>query len=190
MAGTGSLSLALGAIPESDFCGRGRIRVVRRGRYHPVYTLSFNGEPIAELSWQGRRRISYLAHESGARYDMKIGPMQRKIRSVDQDGRIAKIQVSSNHNLSRREMKLLMSDGDIFLAKRGAVDRFGGGRLEVRKQHYVNSLLIFHFDAGDPAAPILIDVERLMRWEIRHFHSILSLVTARIGLEHKWNGVI
>src|SRR5262245_41229929 len=80
MSGTGSLSLALGAIPESDFCGRGRIKVVRKGRYHPVYALSFSGQPIADLAWQGPRRILYRAVTNGARYDMKIGPMQRKIR--------------------------------------------------------------------------------------------------------------
>ena len=183
------MSLALGALPESDFCGRGRIRVVRKGRYHPVYALSFNGEPIADLSWQGKRRISYIAHSNGARYDMKIGPMQRKIRAIDHDGRIARIMVSSNHNLARREMRLLMGDGDVFLLKRSSRDRFGAMRFEIRKQHYLNSVLVFHFDPNDVTAPILIDVERLMRWEIRHFHTLLALVTARIGLEYKWNGV-
>lgn len=187
--GTGSLTLALGALPETDFCGRGRIRVVRKGRYHPVYALSFNGDSIAELAWQGRRRITYVASASGSRFDLKIGPMQRKIRAVDDDGRIAKIMVSSNHNLARREMRLLMGDGDVFLARRGPLDRFGATRLEIRKQHYLNAVLVFHFDPNDVAAPILIDVERLMRWEIRHFHPILALVTSRIGLEYKWNGV-
>jgi hypothetical protein len=189
MSGTGSLSIALGAIPETDFCGRGRIKVVRKGRYHPVYALSFNGQTIAELSWSGPRRVQYLAHASGARYEMKIGHMQRKIRAIDHDGRIARIMVSSNHNLARREMRLLMGDGDVFLLRRGALDRFGASRFEIRKQHYLNSVLVFHFDPRDVSAPILIDVERLMRWEIRHFHTLLALVTARIGLEHKWNGV-
>jgi hypothetical protein len=189
MAGTGSLSLALGAIPEGDFCGRGRIKVARKGRYHPVYALSFNGQPLADLVWQGARRIRYTAHETGARYEMRIGPMQRKIRAIDHDGRIARIMVPSNHNLARREMRLLMGDGDVFLLRRGALDRFGASRFEIRKQHYLNSVLIFHFDPSDVTAPILIDVERLMRWEIRHFHTLLALVTARIGLEYRWNGL-
>jgi hypothetical protein len=162
---------------------------VRKGRYHPVYTLTFNGEQIAELAWQGRRRISYVSTATGARYDLKIGPMQRKIRAIDHDGRIARIMVSSNHNLARRQMRLLMGDGDVFFAKRGALDRFGAARLEIRKQHYLNPVLVFHFDPSDLTAPILIDVERLMKWEIRHFHTILALVTARIGLEYKWNGM-
>ncbi len=187
--GTGSLTLALGAIPESDFCGKGRIKVVRKGRYHPVYALSFNGQPIAELAWNGPRRIRYTVRETSAHYDLKIGHMQRKIRAIDLDGRISRIMVSSNHNLARREMKLLMGDGEVFLLRRHAMDRFGASRFEVRKMHYLNSVLIFHFDPHDVAAPILIDVERLMRWEIRHFHVLLALVTARIGLEHKWNGV-
>lgn len=189
MAGTGSLSLALGAIPESDFCGRGRIKVVRKGRYHPVYALSFNGTPLAELEWHGPRRVRYTVRDTGARYQLKIGHMQRKIRAIDHDGRIARIMISSNHNLARREMRLLTGDGDVFLLKRGALDRFGASRFDVRKQHYLNSVLIFHFDPSDMTAPILIDVERLMKWEIRHFHTLLALVTARIGLEYKWNGV-
>jgi hypothetical protein len=189
MSGTGSLSLAFGAIPESDFCGRGRIKVVRKGRYHPVYDLAFNGQQLAELAWHGPRRIRYTVNTTGAYYEMKVGHMQRKIRAIDLDGRISRIMVSSNHNLARREMRLLMGDGDVFLLRRGAVDRFGASRFEIRKQHYINSILIFHFDAHDVTAPILIDVERLMRWEIRHFHTLLALVTARIGLEHRWNGV-
>lgn len=62
-------------------------------------------------------------------------------------------------------------------------------RFEILKLHYLNNILVFHFDPKDAAATILIDVERLMRWEIRHFHTLLALVTARIGLEYRWNGV-
>ena len=190
MSGTGSLSLALGALPEGDFCGKGRIKVVRKGRYHPVYALSFNGQPISDLAWEGPRRLRYTVVDTRQRYDMKVGHMKRKIRAVDPDGRISRIMVSSNHNLARREMRLLMSDGDIFLLRRsGKVDRWGANRFEVRKMHYLNSLLVFHFDPNDATAPIVIDVERLMRWEIRHFHTLLALVTARIGLEYRWNGV-
>ncbi|HQR37642.1 MAG TPA: hypothetical protein PLF26_04500 [Blastocatellia bacterium] len=189
MSGNGELSLALGAMPEEDFCGRGRIKVVRRGRYHPVYVLTFNGEPISELSWEGPRRMRYAIAGDRDTYDLKIGTMQRKIRAIDSDGRISRILVSSNHNLSRRTMRLQMSDGDNFVLKRGPVDRWGAGRFEIRKQHYLNNLLVFHFDAHDVTAPIFIDVQRLMRWEIKHFHALLALVTARIGLEHRWNGL-
>ena len=114
MSGTGSLSLAFGAIPESDFCGRGRIKVVRKGRYHPVYDLGFNGQSLAELAWHGPRRFRYTVHTTGAHYDMKVGHMQRKIRAIDLDGRISKIMVSSNHNLARREMRILMNEGKLF----------------------------------------------------------------------------
>ena len=67
MSGSGSLSLALGALPESDFCGKGRIKVVRKGRYHPVYALSFNGQPISELTWEGPRRLRYTVVETRQR---------------------------------------------------------------------------------------------------------------------------
>jgi len=189
MSGSGPLTLALGAVPEADFCGRGRIKVARKGRYHPVYALTFNGDNLAELRWDGPRRLRYTIADGRDRFDMKVGHMQRKIRAIDSSGRASRIVVSSNHNLARREMKIQMFDGDNFLLKRAPIDRWGAGRFEIRKQHYLNNLLIFHFDARDVTAPILIDVERLMRWEIKHFHALLALVTARVGLEHKWNGL-
>lgn len=189
MGGSGELSLALGAMPEEDFCGRGRIKVVRKGRYHPLYALSFNGDEISELRWEGPRRLRYTVAGNRERFDLKIGHMQRKIRAIDSNGRISRILVSSNHNLSRRKMRLQMCDGDDFVLTRVPVDRWGAGRFEVRKQHYLNNLLIFHYDTRDVTAPIFIDVERLMRWEIKHFHALLALVTARIGLEHRWNGL-
>ncbi len=187
MGGSGSLSLALGAYPEEEFCGRGRIRVVRQGRYHPTYSLMFNGQQLSELHWEGRRRMQYSVEATRAHYDLTIGHMQRKIRAVDTDGRISKILVSSN-NVVRREMRLQMADGDNFILKRSTIDRWGGCRFEVRKQHYLNNVLVFNFNPEDVSAPILIDVERLMRWEIRHFHILLALVTARIGLEYRLNG--
>ena len=86
-------------------------------------------------------------------------------------------------------MRLQMADGDNFVLRRSPIDRWGGCRFEVYKQHYVNNVLVFNFTPLDRGAPILIDVEKLMRWEIRHFHPILALVTARIGLEFQLNGI-
>ncbi|MBK6314604.1 MAG: hypothetical protein IPF53_09900 [Blastocatellia bacterium] len=186
MADTGALSLALGAYPETDFCGKGRIQVVRHGRYHPVHLFQFGGETIAELRWQGPRRVGYTVTDSDIQYDMKVGHMQRKIRAVDHDGRGSRIAVRSNRNYIRRRMYIQMGNGDNFLVSRSETERWGGNRLSVRKQHYVNSLLVFHFDPSEPAAPILVDVERLMKWEISHFHMLLALISARITLEHRW----
>jgi hypothetical protein len=182
------LTLALGANPEGEFCGRGRIKVVRKGRYHPVYLLKLNGSDLAQLEWHGPRRVRYTNVASGEHFDMKIGPMKRKIRSVDGDGKLAKLIVSSNRNLSRRDLRAQMPNGDNFIVRRKTVDRWGSCRLEVRKQHYLNSVLVFHFDGKDLNAPILVDIERLMKWEIAHFHRLLALVTARIGLERRMNG--
>ncbi len=188
MADTGALSLALGAYPEEEFCGRGRIRVIRQGRYHPVHLFVLADETLGELQWQGPRRVRYTVTNSDVQYDMKVGHMQRKIRAVDHDGRGSRIAVRSNRNYIRRRMYIQMGNGDNFIVTRSTNDRWGGNRLEVRKQHYVNNLLVFHFDPIDKSAPILIDVERLMKWEIRHFHMLLALVSARIGLEHRWAG--
>jgi hypothetical protein len=182
-------SLAMGAYPEEDFCGRGRIKVVRQGRHHPTFNLFFNGEEIARLKWEGRRRLRYTVTATRYNFELKVGHMQRKIRVIDEDGRTSKIIVASNRNLTRRSMRLQMADGDNFVLKRTPVDRWGGCRFEVHKQHYLNNVLVFNFTPLDRAAPILIDVEKLMRWEIRHLHPLLALVTARIGLEFRLNGV-
>lgn len=179
----------MGAYPEEDFCGRGRIKVVRQGRHHPTFNLFFNGEEIARLKWEGRRRLRYTVTATRYNFELKVGHMQRKIRVIDEDGRTSKIIVASNRNLTRRSMRLQMADGDNFVLKRTPVDRWGGCRFEVHKQHYLNNVLVFNFTPLDRAAPILIDVEKLMRWEIRHLHPLLALVTARIGLEFRLNGV-
>jgi hypothetical protein len=188
MSGSGFYSVALGAIPDTDFCGRARIKVERKGRYHPVYLLTLNGEELATLRWEGPRRIRYNVVGSGEHYDMKVGTMQRKIRAVDDDGRVSRILVSSNHNLDRRDMRLQLRGGDNFILKRKVADRWGNTRFEIRKQHYLNPVLVFHFNRQDVSSQVLIDVERLMRWEILNFHLLLALVTARIGLEHRMNG--
>jgi hypothetical protein len=188
MAELGMSTLAIGAVPDEEFCGRGRIKVLRKGRYHPTYSLVFNNEEIAELRWERKRRLRYSVKATGYHLDMRIGHMQRKIRATDGDGRITKIIVASNRNLARRAMRLQMSDGDNFILSRSPVDRWGGCRFEVRKQHYLNSVLVFNFTPNDMGSPILVDVERLMRWETKHFHPILALVTARIGLEYRLNG--
>ena len=182
---SGYLTLGLGALPDSDFCGRGRIKVVRKGRYHPVYLLRLNGTDLAELDWHGPRRIYYRTVDRTESYELKVGPMKRKIRSVDGDGNLSKLIVSSNHNLARRELRVQMPNGDNFIVRRRTLDRWGSCRFEVRKQHYVNSVLIFNFDQNDSDSPILVDVERLMKWELPHLHRLLSLVTARIGLEQR-----
>ena len=179
----------MGAYPEEDYCGRGRIKVVRQGRHHPTFGLIFNGEEIASLKWEGRRRLRYTLASTRYAFELRVGHMQRKIRSVDEGGRISKIIVASNRNLARRSMRLQMADGDNFVLRRSPIDRWGGCRFEVYKQHYVNNVLVFNFTPLDRGAPILIDVEKLMRWEIRHFHPILALVTARIGLEFQLNGI-
>lgn len=188
MAEASFVSIGYGISPESDFCGRGRIKVVRRGRYHPVYVMKLNGADIAELEWHGPRRARYTTLSSGERFDMKVGPMKRKIRGVDGKGGLSRVLVSSNHSLQRREMRVQMCTGDNFIVRRRLVDRWGSCRFEVRKQHYLNSVLVFHFDHNDPSSPILIDVEKLMRWEIVHFHRLLALITARIVLERRMNG--
>lgn len=186
MLDTGALSLALGAFPDADFCGRGHIRVLRKGRYHPVYVFMLGDEPLATLKWEGRRRCRYTVTNSDIRYDMKVGHMQRKIRAVDPDGRGSRITVRSNRDYVRRRLRIQMGGGDNFFVTRATNERWGGNRFEVRKQFYVNNLLVFHFDPNDVSVPILVDVERLMRWENKHFHMLLALVTARISLEHRW----
>ena len=188
MAEASFLTLGHAMPPESDFCGRGRIKVVRKGRYHPVYLLKLNGESVAQLAWQGPRRARYTTASTGEHFDMKIGTMKRKIRGVDGMGKLARLIISSNKNLDRHELRLQMGNGDNFIVKRRRVGRWGGSRFEVRKQHYLNSVLVFHFDHEDANAPIFIDIERLMRWEISHFHRLLALVVARIGLEQRMLG--
>ncbi len=187
MSGSGFLIGVTWAAPDRDFCGPGRIKVVPKGRYHPVYSLRLNGKEIADLAWHGPRRVRYTVRPDGDRIDMKVGHMKRKIRAVDIDGRLSRIMVSSNRHLGRRNLRLQMADGDNFVVTRGRLDRWCTARFDVRKEHYVNSLLVFHFNSEDPSAPILIDVERLMRWEMPHFHWLLALVTARISLERRMN---
>ena len=112
----------------------------------------------------------------------------RKIRAVEQDGQLSKLIIPSNHNYTRRDLNIRMHNGDDFIVRRRRFDRWGASRLEVRKRHYLNSVLVFHFDSDDPGSTILVDVERLMRWEMAHFHRLLALVVTRIGLErrHGW----
>ncbi|MCC6743464.1 MAG: hypothetical protein IT175_06350 [Acidobacteria bacterium] len=188
MRDTGALSLALGADPESHFGGKGRLSIIRKGRYHPVYLFVRGDSTIAELQWQGPRRVVYRVADSDAVFEMKVGHMRRKIRAVDHDGRGSRIAVRSNRDYVRRKMRIQMGNGDNFIVTRVKNERWGGNRLEVHKQHYVNNLLIFHFSPSDPSAPVLVDVERLMKWEARHFHMLLALVSARITLEHRWTG--
>src|SRR5262245_35985368 len=143
MASLGYFNNGAGADLDVAFCGRGRIKVERKGRYHPVYTLRLNGQNIAELCWRGPRRAQYATikgDEKVGKLDLKIGPMKRKIRAVDDDGRLSKLMISSNRNLTRRDLRLHMFDGDNFIVRRRLVDRWGASRFEIHKQHYLNNL--------------------------------------------------
>jgi hypothetical protein len=188
MAGMAYFTAGFGADLDRDFCGRGRIRVERKGRHRPLYALAFNGQDLAELHWRGPRRAYYKVVNESGELEMRVGTMKRKIRAVDNDGRISKLLIPSNKDMPRRDIRLQMCDGANFIIHRKMTDRWGAARFEVRKQHYPNSVLVFHFDHTDPDAPILVDVERLMRWEMPHFHRLLALVTARIALERRMNG--
>jgi hypothetical protein len=175
----------LGAYFETDFCGEGRIKVVRKGRSRAHYLLKLNGTDIAELCWRGPRRVRYTTLEDRAHFDMKIGPMKRKIRGVDADGKLSRLIIPSNRDLGRRDLRAQMYNGDNFFVHRHHVNRWGGCRFEVHKQHYPNNVLVFHFDTEDPASPILVDIAKLMRWEMQHFHRLLALVITRICLERR-----
>jgi hypothetical protein len=188
MEETGYLVHALGATPDLDYIGRGRIKVVRKGRYHPVYSFVFDGQKIAHLECKAPRKFRYTIVGSSGHLDLHVGHMLRKIDAIDDSGRISKILSPGHNGRPNLEMQVQMYSGDNFIARRNMNDRWGVARVGVRKQHYRNNLLIFHYDKQDGYAPIFIDVERLMRWEMANFHLLLALVTARIGLEHKLDG--
>lgn len=184
-----SYVVAMGMAPEMDLCGHGRITVDRYGRRRPEYRLMCDGELLATLLWCGPRRLRYTVFRSEDSMDLIVGPRKRRIHAIERNGRTSRIIINSNKNLARHDISLQTYDGANFFVLRQCADRWGTVRFEVHKQFYPHNLLVFRYDERDAAAPIQIDVERLMRWEIKHFHRMIALVLSRIVLEYGMRGL-
>jgi hypothetical protein len=188
MQGLASLIAAAGETFERDFMGAGEVIVERVGHSRVQHVFTVNGRAIARLRWRGLRRAVYEA--DGARWDIKVGALDKRISIISDDGGESFLIERSRANPNKEEMRIEMAEGDNFCLMRSWDSRFRAeGSFVIHKQFYCSRLLVFHFNMRrrtQTTARAVINP--VMKWEARFVHRLLALSVCRIILERRRSG--
>ena len=187
-AGLASLIAATGEVFERDFLGPGEVIVQRVGHSRVQHVFTVNGRTIALLRWRGLRRAVYEA--DGARWDINVGALDRRISIISEDGCESSLVERSRSNPNKEELRIEMAEGDNFCLMRSWDSRLRAeGSFVVHKQFYCSRLLVFHFNMRrrtQTTARVVINP--VMKWEARFVHRLLALSVCRIILERRRSG--
>lgn len=185
--GADILKSAAGEAFERDFASGDQIVVLREGHSFARHLFISGGRVMARLRWRGPRRALYEAE--GARLEITIGPLQRRITAISEDGGESLLIERSSANPHRESLRVEMAEGDNFCLLRRAGFRSSEAHLEVRREFRKSPILIFSFDLKRRTQTTArIRVEPNLRWESRFAHRLLALVACRIILERRHSG--
>ena len=187
-AGNQTLLSAAGEVYERDFMGECEVVVHREGHSRVRHLFSVNGRTIARLRWRGMRRAVYEA--DGARFDINVGALDRRISIICEDGSESLLRERSRANPNRAGLRVEMAEGDNFRLMRSWDSRFRSRvSITVHKQFYASTLLVFHFEMRRRTQTTArVKVNGVMKWEARFMHRLLALVVSRIILERRHSG--
>jgi len=176
---------AAGGIFENDFIGDGEVTVSREGNSRARHRFDFNGETVARLQWRGLRRAAYIAE--GVRYEITVGPLDRRISIISEDGNESFLVERSRANPNRGELRVEMAEGDNFCLTRVQDSRLRADcSLTVSKQFYTSTLLVFRFNPRRRTQTTTqITIKPVMKWEARYTHRLLALIVCRIIVERR-----
>jgi hypothetical protein len=182
------LSAAAGEVFERDFMGEGEILVRREGYSRAQHVFIVNGRAIARLRWRGLRRAVYEA--DGARFDISVAALERRIAVISEDGGESFLIERSRANPNKAGLRVEMAEGDNFRLLRSRESNLRSGScIEVKKQFYASTLMVFRFDnARRTQTTARIEVKPVMKWESRFAHRLLAAVVCRIILERRHSG--
>jgi len=179
---------AAGEVFDREFIGACEVIVRREGHSRARHIFSVGGRTIARLRWRGMRRAVYEAE--GARFDINVGPLDRRISIISEDGSESWLCERAKANLNREGLRVEMAEGDNFCLMRSWDSRFRSQVLiKVHKQFYSSTLLVFHFNARRRTQTTArVNVNPVMKWEARFVHRLLALIVSRIILERRHSG--
>lgn len=180
----------MGERPEFHDWVAGEIVVERVGRKNPVFLLRQNDLILAKLEWPRLRFGKYEAADGRIRLDLSVSQMGRLLVAKDEMSRMSKLNVKRTSLPRRAKMVICLSDADCFMVQQ-RVD--GANRqnfsLHVSKAHYVSELFKIEFvrselqkNQRESASRVVarITINRVMRWEARHFHHLMALLVGRV----------
>lgn len=179
---------AAGETFERDFIGECEVVVRREGHSRVRHIFSVDGRTIARLRWRGMRRAIYEA--DGARFDISVGALDRRIAIVCENGAESLLRERSRANQNREGLRVEMAEGDNFCLMRTWNSRFRSHvSIKVHKQFYASTLLVFRFDIRRRTQTTTrIRVNAVMKWEARFIHRLLALIVCRIIIERRHSG--
>jgi hypothetical protein len=189
-AGNKTLLSAAGEVFERDFMGECEVVVRREGHSRVRHLFSVNGRTIARLRWRGMRRAVYEA--DGARFDISVGALDRRISIICEDGSESLLRERSRANPNRAGLRVEMAEGDNFRLMRSWDSRFRSQvSIKVHKQFYASTLLVFHFEMRRRTQTTArVKVNGVMKWEARFMHRLLALIVSRIIMERRRAGAL
>ena len=189
-AGNETRISAAGESFERDFIGECEVVVHREGNSRARHIFSVNGRTIARLRWRGMRRAVYEA--DGARFDINVGALDRRISIICEDGSESCLRERSRANQNRAGLRAEMAEGDNFRLMRSWDSRFRSrASIKVHKQFYNSTLLVFNFDASRRTqVTATVKVNAVMKWESRFVHRLLALIVSRIIVERRRSGAL
>jgi len=187
-AGLSSLIAVAGEVFERDFMGAGEVIVLRVGHSRVRHNLTVNGRTIASLRWRGLRRALYEAE--GARWEISVGALDKRISIISDDGNESFLVKRSRVNPNKEELRAEMAEGDNFCVKRSWDSRLRAeASFVVHKQFYDSRLLVFHFNMRRRTQTTArVVVPPVMKWEAHFMHRLLALIVCRIILERRHSG--
>jgi hypothetical protein len=181
--------LAAGEPFETDFIGECEVRVRREGHNHARHMFVAAGRNIGRLQWRGFRRAVYQV-EDGPRYYISVGPLEKRVSVVSDDGGESFLVERSRANPKREELRAEMAEGDNFCVTRSCSSRLRSEvSLTVHKEHYKSTLMVFRFEAvRRTQTTVRVQITSTMRRESRFVHRLLALIVCRIILERRRSG--
>jgi hypothetical protein len=175
--------------PEPYFSGEGDITVRRVGQSRARHRFIRNDRTFARLRWRGMRRATYQGE--GIRLDLSIGPLDRRIAIVSEDGGKSFLIERSRGNPRRDRLKIEMAEGDNFYLTESWDSRFRSeAAMTVYREFNNTALMIFRFHLDRRTqTTVRVRLESAMKYEARFAHRLLALVVCRIILDRRHSGL-
>lgn len=180
----------MGERPERYDWTTGEIQVERYGQSKPYFLFRQNDQVLARLEWPGARRGRYVATDGSVRLDLAVTHMGSRLVAKDELSRISKLHVKRVSSHHRAKMVIFLANSDRFFIQQ-RVDRANPRHvsLHITKEYYVSELFDIqfvdlpsrnHLTSSGSRTIAKICINRVMRWEARHFHHLIALMVGHI----------
>lgn len=174
---------------DGDFIDGGEVLVEREGYTRSRHSFTINGEWLADLSWRGRRRAFYRNERK--RYEISVGPLQKLVRIISDDGKESQLIERSRTRQRARRLRIEMAEGANFcLFEKASRGPRQPATILVRKPFETLVLVECSYQIQERTqTTVRITIKPGMKGEERYLHRIMALITCWIILQRRRSGL-